>query len=130
MFSIHAKIVAITLPGLLFTACGGEQKATDENMLRNKQETQAKVYKYDSSIQCEEDGIPIEDMRLELAKAGIDVICAQKAHDGFSRIAVCGEASGNINTFVIHNSNLPDAEKLGFKSTDELPEYQDQLCKN
>lgn len=115
---------------LLLAACGAESQHPEEKVLIEKQGTQAKVFKHDKSIQCESDGIPVDDMRLELAKAGVDVICAQKEHDGMNRTAVCGAATGNINVFYIHNNNIPDAEKLGFKSVTELPEYQDRTCLN
>jgi hypothetical protein len=131
MLSTYLKITATAILGFLLTACGSEEKPADEKALQTqKQETHATVYKYDDSIQCEAEGIPLEDMRMELAKAGVDVICAQKAHDGFARIAVCGQATGNINTFVIHKANLPDVENLGFKSVNDLPDYQDTPCKS
>jgi hypothetical protein len=115
---------------LLLVACGADTQNPEENAPLKIQGTQEKVFKHDKSIQCEEGGIPVDDMRLELAKAGVDVICAQKEHDGISRITVCGEATGNVNVFVIHNSNVPDAEKLGFKSVKDLPAYQDRTCLN
>lgn len=131
MLSTHAKITACAIVGFFLTACGSEQKLADEKALQaQKQKTHTTVYKYDDSIQCEAKGIPLEDMRTELVKAGVDVVCEQKAHDGFVRVAVCGQATGNINTFVIHDANLADAENLGFRSVSDLPDYQDLPCKN
>lgn len=130
MFLIARNTFIFTTIALLLTACGAENKHSEEKELMEKQSPQTKVFRHDKSIQCAGSGIPVDDMRLELAKTGIDVICAQKAHDGMGRTSVCGAATGNINVFVIHNSNLPDAEKLGFRSVEELPDYQDQACIN
>jgi hypothetical protein len=87
-----------------------------------------KVFKYDGSTQCNEDGIPLEKMKRKLMAAGNDVKCSQKAHDGLLYPAVCDGATGNINVYLIHPHNIPDAEKLGFRSVSELTDYQDQSC--
>lgn len=118
MSSVNIKIAAIIIPFLVITACGSN---TNE---------QVKVFKHDQSVQCAGEGVSLDDMQLELTNQGIDVICAQKGHDGLARITVCDAPTGNINIYVISNSNLSDAEKLGFKAVSELPEYQDQECKN
>lgn len=68
------------------------------------------------------------DMRKELSSAGIDVICAQKGDTGLSYAAVCGGGTGHINIYLIHANNLPDAEKLGFKSVRDLTDYKDSQC--
>lgn len=88
----------------------------------------AKVYKSDESIQCESEGIPLEQMMLELTNAGIDVVCSQKGHDGLVRPAVCGAGTGNLNIYKINGVNQEDAEKLGFESVRSLSEYRDQKC--
>jgi len=130
MLLIKPTTLILATFSLLLAACGAENQHSEEKARLEKGGTQTKVFKYDKSIQCEGDGTPINDMRLELAKEGVDVICAQKEHDGMNRIAVCGAATGNINVFVIRESNIPDAEKLGFKSVKELLEYQDRACLN
>lgn len=120
MLSHRHSFALITTLYLSLTACGSD---TNHN--------HAKVYKYDGSVQCnQESAIPLDEMRLELAKQGIDVICAQKASDGLNYTTVCESGTGNINVYTIHKSNLPDAEKLGFKSVTELSEYQDNACHN
>lgn len=130
MFFIRSYAIAITTLATLLSACGGDESSSGSS-LKLIEPNQAKVFKSDNSIQCEEGGrIPLEEMRQELAKAGIDVICAQEAHDGFGRPAVCGAGTGNINVYVIHSSNIPDAEALGYRSVAELPEYRDQTCTN
>ena len=89
----------------------------------------AKVYKSDSSVQCDIDSaIELETMKQELIDEGIDVICSQKLNDGEPRNAACGIDSGNINVYVINTSNLVDAENIGFNSVDELTEYVDETC--
>lgn len=87
-----------------------------------------KAFKSDNSIQCGSLGVDVDVMALELINAGIDVICAQKGHDGFMRPAVCGADTGNINIYTINTSNLSDAEVLGFESVNVLVDYQDEQC--
>jgi hypothetical protein len=89
-----------------------------------------KVFKSDNSKQCEDAGIALADMKKELSSAGIDVICSQKGNTGMAQPAVCGGSTGNINVYLIHTNNLPDAEKLGFASVHTLPEYKDSECVN
>ncbi len=129
---INSKSLALVLLGAALSACGGSNGSNNSNLDERRIQTtsQLKVFKYDQSIQCESEGIPLDEARLELARAGIDVICAQKGHDGLQRIAVCGADTGNLNVFVIQPNNLVDAEKLGFKPTSDLPEYVDQTCGN
>lgn len=102
---------------LLISACGADPA-----------DPVVKVFKFDQSKQCEESGITPEDMRKELMTVGVDVLCAQKNHDGRMRPAVCGGGTGAINVFLIHSSNLADATALGYASVAELPGYQDQIC--
>jgi hypothetical protein len=90
---------------------------------------EAKVFKYDGSTQCNNDGIPLKKMAQELTAGGIDVICAQKASDGMMYPAVCGGGTGAINVYLIHKENVQDAEALGFASVNELPQYQDTPCR-
>jgi ABC-type thiamine transport system substrate-binding protein len=88
----------------------------------------SKVYKSDASIQCGSSGIEVDTMARELTDNGIDVVCAQKGHDGLVRITLCGEPTGNINIYTINTSNLPDAETLGFLPVSILSDYQDSNC--
>lgn len=118
MSSVHIKIATIVMPLLVITACGSN---TNE---------QVKVFKQDQSIQCTGGGISLDEMQLELTNQGIDVICAQKGHDGLARITVCEAPTGNLNIYTINKSNLSDAGKAGFKTVSDLTEYQDQECKN
>jgi len=125
MLSTCIKFLSIFTISILMIACG-----SDSNSDSNIDGDYAKVYKPDGSLQCTEGSISLTEMRLELAKQGIDVICAQKANDGLVYLTVCGAETGNINVYLIHKVNLPDAEKLGFKSVTVLPDYQDKDCRN
>lgn len=127
MFFNRTPAIALIALTSLLSACGGDSSADG---LKLTGPNQAKVFKSDGSLQCEEKEVSLDEMRLELAKAGVDVICAQKMHTGSNFPAVCGGGTGKINVYVIHSSNLVDAEKLGFKSVRELPDYKDQTCKN
>ncbi len=92
-------------------------------------EGNVKVFKYSGLVQCQPDSrTPLEEMRLELTNAGIDVVCAQTGSDGLLRPAVCDAQSGEINIYQIRTQNLEDAENLGFSAVITLPEYQDQAC--
>ncbi len=88
----------------------------------------AKVFKYDGSVQCENNAIPLEKMAEELVSGGIDVLCSQKGDDGMARAAACGIGTGAINVYSIRQENIPDAEALGFRSVQELSNYQDRQC--
>jgi len=87
-----------------------------------------KVFKYDRSVQCENSGVAIDAMALELINIGVDVICSQKGHDGLVRAYLCGENTGIINIYKINKTNLIDAKNIGFESVSELSEYQDEKC--
>jgi hypothetical protein len=87
-----------------------------------------KVYQYDNSVQCGDDGIGLYKMAQTLRNAGIEVACSQEGHDGLSRIAACGATTGNINVYKIPGEVLADAETLGFQSINTLSEYNDQPC--
>ena len=110
--------IALISTCLLFSACKHTSSSSPY----------IKVYKSDGSIQCENTGVELNTMALELTNVGIDVICAQKGHDGLMRAAVCGADTGNLNIYEINSVNLPDAEPLGFKPVYDLSEYQDQKC--
>lgn len=102
---------------MLISACGADSTGSV-----------VKIFKFDQSIQCEQSGITLEDMRKELMTVGIDVLCAQKNHDGRMRAAVCGGGTGAINVYLIDSSKLTDATALGYAPVAELPGYQDQVC--
>lgn len=86
------------------------------------------VYKYDGSVQCEASGVAVEDMRRELTRAGVEVVCGRKAQDGRAYPAMCGAATGRINVYTIDAADLDAAEALGFKSVGTLPDARIPPC--
>lgn len=86
------------------------------------------VYKYDGSVQCEESGLAVEDMRRELARAGVEVVCGRKAQDGRVYPAMCGAATGRINVYTIDAADLDRAGTLGFRSIETLPDARIPPC--
>lgn len=88
-----------------------------------------KVYKDSGAVQCEPDsGTSVESMQQELVQAGIDVQCAESGSDGHAYATVCGGKAGDINIYTIPTANLPDAEKLGFASVIDVPNYTGSSC--
>lgn len=87
-----------------------------------------KVFRYDGSVECEQPGITLDEMMQELTDAGIEVICAQKSHDGLARTAVCGAGTGNINVYVIPVAARQTALDIGFRSVSVLGDYTDEPC--
>ncbi len=120
------SLLLCSLMALLLTAGASANPAADDII---GPERLVKVYKYDQSTQCNNDGIPLEKMQEELTEAGIRVHCAQKGNDGNAYPAVCGGATGNINIYQIDAGNLPLARRLGFAPVWELENYQDQPCR-
>ena len=115
--------------GLLLVLFGSVLLAGCNDSDSKSKSINTEIFKYSGLMQCEpETRIPVDEMVLELTGAGIDVLCADTAHDGFAYPAVCGAPSGEINLYVIRTANLQDAEVLGFASVDVLPDYQDQPC--
>ncbi len=77
------------------------------------------VKRPDGGKQCAPDSA--QDLELgskELAKLGIPVLESSKKSDGKMRIQVCGQPTGNENSYRIPKSSLLKASALGFK---ELP---------
>lgn len=93
-----------------------------------KSKATIKVYKYDGSVQCENEGIALDDMEHELTNAGITVYCSKKGFDGLAYPAACGNATGVINIYEIERIDLEIAEDLGFEPVNGLSFYVDQHC--
>lgn len=82
----------------------------------SKESKQAKVwvYKYDGSLQCGGGEIrSLGDMEKELS--GIKVFASEKRSDSLLRTQVCGSFAGIANRYQIYSTDLPKAEKAGFK---------------
>lgn len=75
------------------------------------------VYKFDGSIQCEEDpkDLSPELMKGELIKLGIEVYEVVRQHSGFFMPQACGQPKGMIYRFEIAKHHLESAQSLGFK---------------
>jgi hypothetical protein len=72
------------------------------------------VYKYDGSLQCGMGkGKSVKEMAKELE--GIKIFSAVKKPDGLMHIQVCGSNTGMTNVYEILASDLPEAERKGFK---------------
>jgi hypothetical protein len=122
---MNQTVLALCLSAIFMTpACKDSSTNNDDNTTDN-----TKIYKYTGAEQCEPDsGVPLDVMQMELANAGIDVLCAQLGNDGNAYPTVCGGATGDINVYLIRRVNLPDAEDLGFSSVLTLPDYRDRAC--
>lgn len=73
-----------------------------------------RIYKYDGSLQCNMGkAITTEEMAKELKN--IKILSQKKLSDGLMHIQVCGSSTGMANVFEINETDLPRAEKLGFK---------------
>ncbi|MES2855377.1 MAG: hypothetical protein V4692_05920, partial [Bdellovibrionota bacterium] len=72
------------------------------------------IYKADGSLQCgAAKGISVDEMEKLLS--GIKTFSKEKRPDGLMHIQVCGSPTGMINVYEISLSQLPTAEKQGFK---------------
>jgi len=117
------KLSGLIVFVLIVSACSNGYLSTSGSRPNTK------IFKYSGSLQCEEgSGVGIDAMKQDLIDSGIDVICSQEMHDGLARAAFCGNSTGQINVFEIHNSNLPDTVNLGFSTVDVLSQYQDEKC--
>jgi hypothetical protein len=77
-------------------------------------DAKVRVYKYDGSLQCQSGkGVAVEKMAEDLK--GIAIFSQQKKPDGLMHIQVCGSGTGRANVYEILETDLPKAEKVGFK---------------
>ena len=107
------KMILVLTAMILFTSC--DQTATDPSAIT------VKIYKSDGSKQCEDPGISLADMQLELTDNNIAVLSANCAFmTGVSVPAVCGGVTLRINVYEINVAELEEAQKLGFASVNEL----------
>ena len=120
----------IVLVSQLLLACGSSGNNPEDNdNIESPHVVLTKVFKYDNSIQCEDQGIPLEVKQQELTTANVNVVCSQKGNDGLVRITVCGTATGNINIYEIPKSQLEIAESLEFMPVETLSENGDTPSK-
>lgn len=116
--NLTAKLTGVAAFCLLMMGCSGsdESKST------------VKVFQSDAAIQCESEGISTEDMQKVLAAGNIKVHCAQKGNNGMMQTTMCGSPTGSINVYTIPESQLEQAQMLGFVPVSTLPDYQDVAC--
>lgn len=82
--------------------------------------TKIRIFKADGSLQCEKaKTIELKTMEAELKKAGVTVLSSAKQPDGMMHPQVCGAPTGMANTFEINSSDLPKAQKIGFKKVED-----------
>lgn len=104
------NLVLVLCALLLVSACGDDEK--ESNVL---------VFKYKGSVQCDsQSGVPLENMMSELTDANISVVCSFEANDGNVVSTVCGADTGTINVYEIPETNLIQAENLGFINVQSL----------
>lgn len=117
------NIATATLTGvaaccLLMIGCSGSDDS----------KSAVKVFQSDAAVQCESEGISVEDMQKILAAGNIKVHCAQKGNTGMMHMTVCGAPTGSINIYTIPKDQLEQAQMLGFVPVSTLPDYQDVAC--
>ena len=108
-----------------FISCDSTSDSDNDD---NETSDKTKVYKYDGSVQCENNGTSLNEMALELMNSDITVYCSQKNYDGLAYASVCGGNSGRINVYLINNYDLTTSEALEFKSVSELTDYINKDC--
>ena len=91
-------------------------------------EPSVKVFKSRGSMQCAGCGTSPEVMENGLTTAGIEVRSFSCGIDGLAHPTVCGAPDGAINIFDIPQSNLAQAQSLGFASLSTLPNAQETQC--
>jgi len=75
------------------------------------------IGKSDNSLQCGYNvGITMEAMGQELT--GVQILKAEKRHDGLMRIQSCGAPTGMMNVYHIYRKDVKKAVKLGYKVLD------------
>lgn len=111
--------IAIDEEGLIGKA---EDSSTTDVPTSEEQDLKGKrvvVFKSDGSIQCQmASGVSLEAMAKELQ--GIHIFSQNKQHDGMMRSQVCGNSTGNLNTYTILEKDLEKAQNFGFRSLKQL----------
>jgi hypothetical protein len=116
------KIAARMLPcviGASLGACGGGDPADGTPPPVGR----ADMWVYESrlSVQCGSHGLTTQQSAQKLINGGIDVVrSACGVITGVAYPALCGTTNGEIIIHEVRRVNLPDAERLGFRSADSL----------
>ena len=116
----HGTVTTVTVPG--------------QQQQPPKEGTQAHVFKYSGKEFCGHavtdynEGISLNEMKLQLTKLSINVHNSYKSEDGKSYSNEdCGQPSGDINVYVINRSDLQKVESsAGFCEC--IPNQQQGAC--
>lgn len=114
------KSIFIFLVGACLYAAGCGNNGTVEPSV--------KVFKSRGSLQCTGGGTSPQVMEMELIGAGITVRSFSCGIDGLAHPTVCGAPDGKINIFDIPQSQLAQAQSLGFAPLSTLPNAQEIQC--
>ncbi len=107
---MNSKIRKLLLITLFVVGCNHD---ADENT--------GLVYIDDGAIQCESNGLSVEQTAQILIDGGIAVTSSYCGYlSGIAVAAQCGLGDININLHKINIQNISDAKKLGFESVVSL----------
>jgi hypothetical protein len=87
------------------------------------------LYRSAGSKQCAGGGSTPEEVRKELAAAGVAVIEAACGTDGMAHAATCGASDGRIVVIEVRREHAKAAQARGLKPLAELPEAARTACR-
>ena len=107
-FYLYCCVVVLVLTGCASGHCRGSQHANEKHVY---------VFKPDGSKQCSNiKGATVESMATELS--AVQIYSEENRYDGKMHPQVCDFPTGRVNVYEIGVSDLPAAEKSGFKLLD------------
>lgn len=96
-------------------------QSAGDDLLEEDIDEAISVYISKGNTQCNDDGLTIVETTSYLTNADIAVSASQCGFiEGISFASVCGGGTGDIYIHTINNSDLTDAENLGFTGTSLL----------
>jgi hypothetical protein len=102
-------------------ACGGGESADDPMKEIRAPSDNVLVYESRQSLQCGTRGLTTQQSAQKLVNGGIDVLESNcGVQTGVAFVTVCGAGTGEILIHKIRQSNLEDAERLGFGPVADL----------
>ena len=87
------------------------------------------LYRSAGSKQCAGGGTTPQEVRKELAAAGVAVIEAACGTDGMAHAATCGASDGRIVVIEVKREHARAAQARGLKPLAELPEAARTACR-
>lgn len=95
----------------------------------NNGENNADVAISNGKLQCQDNALPLETTKNYLLEAGINVVSEHCGIDNTPVTTVCGATANQIHVFTIKESDLSQAENIGFIEVSKLEEgYQTVNC--